>query len=189
MSCARARNSLNWPYFNCRAQLAEPLEHRLLGGWRTSDNGYYVNFNNSLRKVRGIRRRKPWACGVRMQSATQQMHGRLTSIRESRTVERRAASNSQSNGTQRKHRRTSSSTAFRSSWLRPSCVIPLSVTTFDDVHSETEERWITVGRAVTGECLVVVHTWVEIDASAAKARIISAREADNSERLAYEEGL
>jgi uncharacterized DUF497 family protein len=66
---------------------------------------------------------------------------------------------------------------------------PLSVTTFDDAHSETEERWITVGRAVTGGCLVVVHTWVEIDASTGKARIISAREADNFERLAYEEGL
>jgi uncharacterized DUF497 family protein len=44
-------------------------------------------------------------------------------------------------------------------------------------------------RAATGECLVVVHTWVEINAGAAKARIISARDADNSERLAYEEGL
>lgn len=38
---------------------------------------------------------------------------------------------------------------------------PLAVTTFDDAHNGTEERWITIGRAVTGECLVVVHTWVE----------------------------
>jgi uncharacterized DUF497 family protein len=35
---------------------------------------------------------------------------------------------------------------------------PLSVTTFDDAHIDIEERWITVGRAVTGGCLVVVHT-------------------------------
>jgi len=35
---------------------------------------------------------------------------------------------------------------------------PLAVTTFDEAHSETEERWITIGRAITGECLTVVHT-------------------------------
>jgi uncharacterized DUF497 family protein len=29
---------------------------------------------------------------------------------------------------------------------------PLAVTTFDAPHSETEERWITIGRAITGEC-------------------------------------
>ncbi|MGO9262227.1 MAG: BrnT family toxin [Bryobacteraceae bacterium] len=66
---------------------------------------------------------------------------------------------------------------------------PLSVTTLDEVHGELEERWITVGRAVTGECLVVAHTWIELDANTAKARIISARRAENSERREYEEGL
>jgi hypothetical protein len=34
---------------------------------------------------------------------------------------------------------------------------------------------------------VVVHTWVEIDAATAKARVISARKAEASERLEYEE--
>jgi uncharacterized protein len=66
---------------------------------------------------------------------------------------------------------------------------PHSLTVFDETHSESEERWIRVGRAITGECLVVVHTWVDSDPSRAKARIISARLADNSERRSYEEGL
>jgi uncharacterized DUF497 family protein len=66
---------------------------------------------------------------------------------------------------------------------------PLAVTTVDDAHSEGEERWITIGRAANADCLLVVHTWVEIDAAAAKARIISARKAEASERREYEQGL
>ena len=64
---------------------------------------------------------------------------------------------------------------------------PLSVTLFDSVHSEDEERWITIGRAVNGQCLLVVHTWTDTGGSSAHARIISAREAKNSERQSYEE--
>jgi uncharacterized DUF497 family protein len=62
------------------------------------------------------------------------------------------------------------------------------VTVFDEQHSEAEERWITIGLAVNGQCLLVVRTWAEMDAASAKARIISAREAKNCERRTYEEG-
>jgi hypothetical protein len=65
---------------------------------------------------------------------------------------------------------------------------PLSVTVFDAEHSEDEERWITIGRAATGQFLLVVHTWTDTGGSSAHARIISAREAKNSERQSYEEG-
>jgi uncharacterized DUF497 family protein len=49
---------------------------------------------------------------------------------------------------------------------------PLSVTVFDTEHSEGEERWITIGRAANGQCLLVVHTWNETGSSSAYARII-----------------
>jgi uncharacterized protein len=65
---------------------------------------------------------------------------------------------------------------------------PLSVTVFDAEHSEDEERWITIGRGVNGQCLLVVHTWTDTGGSSAHARIISAREAKNSERQGFEEG-
>ena len=65
---------------------------------------------------------------------------------------------------------------------------PLSMTVFDEEHSEAEERWITIGLAANGQCLLVVHTWTEFDETSAKARIISAREAKKSEQRAYEEG-
>jgi uncharacterized DUF497 family protein len=65
---------------------------------------------------------------------------------------------------------------------------PLSVTVPDAGHGEDEERWITIGRAANGQCLLVVHTWTDAGGSGARARIISAREAKNSERQSYEEG-
>jgi hypothetical protein len=76
------------------------------------------------------------------------------------------------------------------SFLLASTVLrdPLSVTVFDATHSEAEQRWITIDLAVTGECLLVSHTWVDLDAKSAKARIISARQAGNFERRCYEEG-
>jgi uncharacterized DUF497 family protein len=66
---------------------------------------------------------------------------------------------------------------------------PLAVTSFDETHSETEERWFTIGRTPAGECLTVAHTWTDIGVNTAKVRIISARKATNAERRWYEEGL
>jgi uncharacterized DUF497 family protein len=63
---------------------------------------------------------------------------------------------------------------------------PLALTNPDEEHSDIEERWITIGRATNGELIVVVHTWEEIDASAARIRIISARRATRTEASVYE---
>ncbi len=56
--------------------------------------------------------------------------------------------------------------------------------TYSDVpHSESEQRWITIGMSDQSRILVVCH--VEDDAG---IRIISAREATRQERRFYEEG-
>ncbi len=63
---------------------------------------------------------------------------------------------------------------------------PLAITVFDDVHSQTEERWFTMGQQAGGGLLVVVHTFQDQDSNIATVRIISARTATKQERRAYE---
>ena len=63
---------------------------------------------------------------------------------------------------------------------------PLALTVYDHEHSEAEERWVTVGRVLGGELLVVSHTFEELNPQEAAVRIISARPATASERRAYE---
>ena len=60
---------------------------------------------------------------------------------------------------------------------------PLSLTIADPVHSEGEDRCITVGASHRGRILVVAHT-----DRGGRIRIISARTATRSERRTYEEG-
>jgi len=64
---------------------------------------------------------------------------------------------------------------------------PFAMTNPDGEHSDTEERWITIGRARNGPVLVVIHTWKEIGAATARIRIISARHATRTETATYEE--
>jgi len=64
---------------------------------------------------------------------------------------------------------------------------PLALTTFDDEHSETEERWVTLGRAQNGQYLVVVHTFAQASEAEIHIRVISAREADRQEIRDYKE--
>jgi hypothetical protein len=59
----------------------------------------------------------------------------------------------------------------------------LSITISDLEHSTTEDRYITVGKSIKGQTLVVVHCDRK-----EKIRIISARKADPDERRKYEEG-
>ena len=59
----------------------------------------------------------------------------------------------------------------------------------DEEHSETEERWITMGQAENSKLLLVVHTYLEISANAANVRIISARPATKQEQRQYEADL
>jgi len=55
----------------------------------------------------------------------------------------------------------------------------------DDIHSDYEERWITVGRARNGRLLVVSHTSEETGDRSLSVRLISARVATPSERRQY----
>ncbi|MHB1953821.1 MAG: BrnT family toxin [Sulfobacillus sp.] len=64
---------------------------------------------------------------------------------------------------------------------------PLALTTYDEEHSTTEERWLTLGRAEDGQYLVVIHTGAQVDATELRIRIISARVADRQEVRDYEE--
>jgi hypothetical protein len=62
----------------------------------------------------------------------------------------------------------------------------LSITIPDPMHSDDEDRWVTMGLSHRQRLLVVVHT--EKDEQQV-VRIISARPADPDERREYEEGL
>ena len=63
---------------------------------------------------------------------------------------------------------------------------PLMISIPDEEHSETEERWITMGQAENSKLLLVVHTYLEISAKIANVRIISARPATKHEQRQYE---
>ena len=57
---------------------------------------------------------------------------------------------------------------------------------FDEIHSEAEDRWITLGLDHTGVLLVVCHTFREENESGARLRLISARKATKGEEAEYE---
>lgn len=59
---------------------------------------------------------------------------------------------------------------------------PLAMTFKDPDHSILEERFLTIGAAVSGRLLVVAHT-----ERGERVRIISAREVTPRERRFYEE--
>ena len=63
---------------------------------------------------------------------------------------------------------------------------PLALTVFDAAHSETEERWFTLGQSSDGRLLTVSHTYRIIDVKSAQIRLISARDATRRERQQYE---
>jgi uncharacterized DUF497 family protein len=63
---------------------------------------------------------------------------------------------------------------------------PLALTVFDAAHSDTEERWFTLGQASDGQLLAVLHTYRTLDANSARIRLISARTATRQERQQYE---
>lgn len=57
----------------------------------------------------------------------------------------------------------------------------LSITILDPMHSESEERFVTIGSSIRNRILVVVHTDRQDN-----IRIISARKANSKERKNYE---
>lgn len=62
----------------------------------------------------------------------------------------------------------------------------LALTVFDAAHSQTEERWFTLGTSSEGKLLALSHTYQHTGPIHARVRIISAREATRRERQQYE---
>jgi len=56
-------------------------------------------------------------------------------------------------------------------------------------HSETEERWFSIGCASNGMMLSVVYLWLEGGAATYEVRMISARKATQNEIRQYRESL
>jgi uncharacterized protein len=65
---------------------------------------------------------------------------------------------------------------------------PLAMTRLDDEHSDDEERWVSVGRAASGQLLLVVHTFSSTGVNSALVRLISPRLPTRRERAQYENG-
>jgi uncharacterized protein len=66
---------------------------------------------------------------------------------------------------------------------------PRLLTVADLEHSESEERWFSVGSASNGVVLSIVYLWSDIDPGATIIRLISARKSTHTENRQYEEGL
>ncbi len=64
---------------------------------------------------------------------------------------------------------------------------PLARSVIDPDHGAGEERWVTLGEAATGNLLVVVHTWADIDPDHSAVRIISTRRPTRNEARQYRE--
>ena len=58
---------------------------------------------------------------------------------------------------------------------------------FDPDHSESEDRWMTMGISEKGRLLIVIHTFREESEDAVTIRIISTRKATKQETKTYGE--
>ena len=63
---------------------------------------------------------------------------------------------------------------------------PLALSLYDDLHSENEDRWITLGVTKSRTIIVVIHTYNELNSNDIKIRIISARKATKNEIKQYQ---
>jgi uncharacterized protein len=61
---------------------------------------------------------------------------------------------------------------------------PSMLTTFDEEHSDDEDRWVTIGQTTEGKVLVVNHTYRKTD-EVEYVRIISVRKATKHEARQY----
>jgi len=64
---------------------------------------------------------------------------------------------------------------------------PMAVTIPDEEHSETEPRWITLGKDAGGRYVLAVHTFEPLADDQARIRLISARRPTKAEIRSYEE--
>ncbi len=63
---------------------------------------------------------------------------------------------------------------------------PLALTVFDADHSETKDRWFTLGMSNNGRLLAVAHTCQPSGPDRISVRILLARDATRREREQYE---
>ena len=63
---------------------------------------------------------------------------------------------------------------------------PFALNSYDDVHSEDEDRWILLGKSLNDTILLAVHTFRDNN-GIEYVRIISARKATDNEKKAYSE--
>jgi len=61
---------------------------------------------------------------------------------------------------------------------------PFALSIYDSKHSDSEDRWVTLGNSFNEIILVVVHTHTD-EAGLQKVRIISARKATRNEKKTY----
>jgi uncharacterized DUF497 family protein len=66
---------------------------------------------------------------------------------------------------------------------------PRLLTVADLEHSESEERWFSIGYAANGSILSVVYLWSDAHPAVTKIRLISARNATQTEIRYHQEGL
>ena len=66
---------------------------------------------------------------------------------------------------------------------------PLAVAIPDEEHSETEVRWITLGKDAGGQYALVVHTFEWLADERGRVRLISARRPTRAEIRDYEEQI
>ena len=64
---------------------------------------------------------------------------------------------------------------------------PRAASLYDDEHSESEDRWITLGLTAVGSLVVVHHTFEQIDDNLARVRIFSCRKATRQQIEQYTE--
>lgn len=58
---------------------------------------------------------------------------------------------------------------------------PRAVSIPDKEHGQEEERWVTIGLDASANVLVAVHTFLEVDETQCRVRLISARKATKKE--------
>ena len=63
---------------------------------------------------------------------------------------------------------------------------PNAISIHDYDHSESEDRWITMGISRNGNILTIVHTFKEMDDTNVSIRIISARKSTKNEIKQYQ---
>ena len=62
-----------------------------------------------------------------------------------------------------------------------------AISIFEEKHSESEDRWITIGAEANEVLLVVIHTFRTYNTDTSLVRIISARKATKEEAQQYHE--